>query len=384
MGSWQKGKVADQNGRGIVVYMRGPFFIGGLLLIATALVGTLLWYNTYSPDLGPESSQESTETLQSTRTIVAQDIPGAHANYQFTSIIPRTWEAEAISATEALNFYDPSLPGNSNLDTSQIFVRYFKANDFLTLSTVTIHAKQNQTYGSRAAVRYDIEKKADVATFLNQPSWRSERHIVTDIRVSETNPSIFYVIAKRPDLDESVYQQFLNQLVRNTSSQSVSTLIAPTAEFTQRITKKPFGIYITPATSPVQPERFSGYHTGVDVEYGDTTSDVPVLAMAEGTVVVSRLTSGYGGMVAIRHTLANKDVVAIYGHLDPASLPAVGASLKAGQGIGILGDDKSAETDGERKHLHFAIHNGSEADIRGYVSSKSELSGWTNPLDVLN
>ena len=36
-----------------------------------------------------------------------------------------------------------------------------------------------------------------------------------------------------------------------------------------RITKKPFGIFITTQNSPVQPERFSGYHTGVDVEYKD-------------------------------------------------------------------------------------------------------------------
>jgi hypothetical protein len=31
--------------------------------------------------------------------------------------------------------------------------------------------------------------------------------------------------------------------------------------------KKPFGIYITPENSPVQPENFTGYHTGIDVEY---------------------------------------------------------------------------------------------------------------------
>jgi len=32
-------------------------------------------------------------------------------------------------------------------------------------------------------------------------------------------------------------------------------------------------IYITPQTSPVQPERFTGYHTGVDVEYNDIKSE---------------------------------------------------------------------------------------------------------------
>src|SRR3989338_10346295 len=40
----------------------------------------------------------------------------------------------------------------------------------------------------------------------------------------------------------------------------------PLDNSSERVTKKPFGKYITPADSPVQPERFSGYHTGADFE----------------------------------------------------------------------------------------------------------------------
>jgi len=46
-------------------------------------------------------------------------------------------------------------------------------------------------------------------------------------------------------------------------------LVLPVNQFFARITKKPFGVYITPETSPVQPEKFTGYHTGVDVEFVD-------------------------------------------------------------------------------------------------------------------
>jgi hypothetical protein len=34
----------------------------------------------------------------------------------------------------------------------------------------------------------------------------------------------------------------------------------------ERVAKKPFGIFITPQSSPVQPEHFRGYHTGADFE----------------------------------------------------------------------------------------------------------------------
>ena len=42
--------------------------------------------------------------------------------------------------------------------------------------------------------------------------------------------------------------------------------IQPTYEFKNRITKKPYGIFITPQTSPVQPDKFTGFHNAVDIE----------------------------------------------------------------------------------------------------------------------
>src|SRR4051812_44989022 len=63
-----------------------------------------------------------------------------------------------------------------------------------------------------------------------------------------------------------------------------SALHDPVAGFLSRVTKKPFGIYITPSNSPVQPEKFTGYHTGADAEYGEVTADVPVYSVASGTV----------------------------------------------------------------------------------------------------
>lgn len=152
----------------------------------------------------------------------------------------------------------------------------------------------------------------------------------------------------------------------------------PVDNFFQRLTKKPFGIYVTPKNSPVQPEKFTGYHTGDDVEYGDVTGEVRVYAIANGQVVHSGWVSGYGGFVAIQHTT----FISVYGHLNPSSLIADGTIVKKGQQIGILGDAYSPQTDGERKHLHFGIVIGHKLDLRGYVQTPSELPLWLDPTTL--
>lgn len=154
----------------------------------------------------------------------------------------------------------------------------------------------------------------------------------------------------------------------------------PIAEFRQRITKKPFGTYITPETSPVRSERFSGWHTGVDIEYEDTKEDVPVWAMCSGEIALSRWVSGYGGVVVIKCEIKNNDYYILYGHLDPNRIMKTKKVNKNDQ-IGILGDGYSNETDNERKHLHFSIHKDT-LDLRGYVQNQDELDEWIDPLST--
>ena len=151
----------------------------------------------------------------------------------------------------------------------------------------------------------------------------------------------------------------------------------PVAEFRQRITKKFFGMYITPKNSPVLPERFTGYHTGVDVEYQEVASEVPVSAIADGIAVTSEYASGYGGVIVIKHG----EIYAIYGHLRPVSMVKVGTVVKEGEQIGVLGTGYSWETDGERRHLHLGISKTNT--IKGYVATKAELAkNWLDPLTL--
>lgn len=154
----------------------------------------------------------------------------------------------------------------------------------------------------------------------------------------------------------------------------------PIAEFKARVTKKSFGAYITPATSPVQPERFSGYHAGVDVEYQDVTADVPVIAIADGQIVYSGWVSGYGGVQIQSVTIDGTPRLALYGHIRPSSLLPVGTTVSKGQQIGLLGAGFSQETDNERRHLHFAILASTEINLRGYAPSQAGLTAWLDPL----
>lgn len=343
-----------------------------IILVLLSLAGSGIFY-FYPKQESENKSFLNQEASPEYKTILAQDVSGSASEFNFSAEIPAGWNIEAIPQNESLNIYNSGTYDSVNLENSQIFIRHFEANAFLTLNTVDILERGELIIKNRPAVKYTIKKRDNIPDFPNQPKWRNELHSVTDIRVSDKNPSVFLVIAKSPELSEEIFEHFLNTLILE--PETSSDFIEPIAEFKSRITKKSFGIYITPDNSSVSPERFQGYHTGVDVEYGDVLSEVPVRAVSDGEVVLSDTVSGYGGVLVIRHN----DVFSLYGHLDPKSLIKAGEKVSAGREIGILGEGNSAETDGERKHLHFAISK--EMDIRGYVALKSELGRWHNPLD---
>ena len=156
-------------------------------------------------------------------------------------------------------------------------------------------------------------------------------------------------------------------------------LLLPLTSVLDRVTKKPFGIKIDPGNSPVHPERFHGYHTGVDFEIfpGEENKDVPVYAVCGGQLLVKKWASGYGGVLSQRCKIENKDVTIIYGHLKLSSVTInVGEEITAGEKIAVLGQGYSQETDGERKHLHLGIHKGAAIDLRGYIGTETELNNW--------
>lgn len=165
---------------------------------------------------------------------------------------------------------------------------------------------------------------------------------------------------------------------------SPQTLGVPLSNAASRVTKKHFGQYITPENSPVQPEKFSGYHTGTDFEIKQDEADVPipVYAVCDGPIKSKQSIQGYGGTIVQECKIENEIVQVLYGHISVTESSNVGESLVRGDSFAILGTPPT-ETDGERKHLHLGIIGGSTIDYRGYVEVQPELSKWINPESYL-
>ncbi|MDQ5976573.1 MAG: hypothetical protein QG664_486 [Patescibacteria group bacterium] len=193
----------------------------------------------------------------------------------------------------------------------------------------------------------------------------------------------------RPEPDRSVVLPATDEVMLPSAvdvvppvSGETDAVLVPVSRADERVTRKPFGILIDPETSPVQPERFRGYHTGTDFEVFPEEAETEVLirAVCDGTIMLKRDASGYGGVVVERCELGGETVTVIYGHLAFESVNAnVGDRVEKGEILGRLGAAGSADTDGERKHLHLGIHRGEAIDIRGYVSRQANLSQWIDP-----
>lgn len=162
----------------------------------------------------------------------------------------------------------------------------------------------------------------------------------------------------------------------------------PMTRYNERLTNRWYGKAITAKDSEPLACGFpyEGFHTGDDLEISEQekNTNVPVYAIADGTVRDVATTTGYGGLIVIEHQLEDRTVTAYYGHIARAKTSLRKSdTVTAGQQITMLGDDCSNGSGNERKHLHFSIRNGSAIDVKGYVQTESELSSWVNPKTML-
>lgn len=188
------------------------------------LVG-IVWFVTWASKAEAPTMNQNVTNSQSTGNVNAvvnvpsstmefstDDVPERDSHLSFTATIPATWAVEYISGSQALNFFDARANAADTLDSSLIFVRYFTAARFLTLTTVDIKSRVESTITDRPAVTYVITKKAGVADFPSQPAWRNTEHTVTDIRRTDESPATFYVFAKSPTLSQEQFDQFLSSV----------------------------------------------------------------------------------------------------------------------------------------------------------------------------
>jgi len=178
----------------------------------------------------------------------------------------------------------------------------------------------------------------------------------------------------------------LDDITTQTNEDKKGMISEPINNALARITKKPSGLKVSPDHSPINPEKFSGYHTGADFEIfpEEEKTEVNIYSVCAGPLILKKYVSGYGGVAVQQCIINNGDVTVIYGHLKLSSILAeLNQELSPGNKIGILGQGSSQETDGERKHLHLGIHKGKTITLLGYVESQDLLSEWIDPAILI-
>ena len=337
------------------------------LIVSAVLV--FLGAGCTNPEAQAPAVVESQETkaLPSAAPDARVDFSRHNSAYRFSAALPENLSKRYVPEITSIALSDGK--------ADQIFIRFFEASDFLTLTTVDIFERQETKIQSHAAVRYEIQKKSGMADFPFQPAWRNGRHKLIDIRYRAASPSYFYVFSYNPEYSQEKFESFVQSL---RFYNDAASFVEPLPRIGERMRKKPFGIFITPEASPVAPEKFRGFHTGTDFEIllGEEASRVAVQAICGGEITVKRAASGYGGLLAQKCERAGKTLQIIYGHLALSSiLHKVGAYAASGAELGLLGE-VGPDTDNERKHLHVGVFTGQKLDISGYVATKAALANW--------
>ena len=141
------------------------------------------------------------------------DFSKINEEFSFSAEIPKELEVEYIPQLKAINIYTPTLQGDDNIEKSQLYISFFKASKFLTLSTVDITKQDKMIIKGYEAILYEITKKDGVPNFLGQPNWRNFKHQALDIRLTKDSPSYFYSFAYTPDLEEKVFNDIIDSIV---------------------------------------------------------------------------------------------------------------------------------------------------------------------------
>lgn len=181
---------------------------------------------------------------------------------------------------------------------------------------------------------------------------------------------------EKPDLTNIPPQNNLASVSIQENTVSIGIEI-PLDDASARITKKPFGIEVSPDNSPVTPEKFSGFHTGTDFETLDSESeeDVAIRAICDGEIIQKKSVNGYGGVIIQKCQYNDSPILVLYGHiiLDSSTKEK---EIKKEDFVALLSPAYSPGSGFERKHLHLGIIKGEEIRYQGYVQTEKELSNW--------
>jgi peptidoglycan hydrolase CwlO-like protein len=117
------------------------------------------------------------------------------------------------------------------------------------------------------------------------------------------------------------------------------------------------GSFMRPASGVVSSTygaRWGTFHYGVDI--ANSGSNVPIVAAADGVVVTAHVSSSYGNVVYISHSINGHIYTTVYAHMSRYIVSA-GQTVTKGQQIGVMG----STGDSTGQHLHFELYNGAWA-----------------------
>lgn len=131
----------------------------------------------------------------------------------------------------------------------------------------------------------------------------------------------------------------------------------PVPESTRVVFPLPAGTWVKTSGFGMRTDPVTGVrtlHTGADFA---APLGTPILAAADGRVVFAgRVSSGYGHLILIQHTIGGRTVVSGYAHMFGGGIHVkAGDWVTAGQHVADVGEDGKATG----PHLHFEIRPGS-------------------------
>ncbi len=333
-------------------------------------------------DGGVEDAVEPIQLPNTTPLFERTNFVQYNSTYKLSAEVPHKWEIEYVPQNNSINIYDLAAEGDTLRDKSQILILSRIGNTFEIPKGLEVVTQEEKLISGHEAKEYVVKPLEGIASFDHEPSWRATEHRMITVRYSIEENSAFFTFAQSKGMTNEAFDQFIASVQFYNDSSSFVDAIDRAKE---RANKKPFGVYITPQNSPIENEKFTGYHTGTDFEIfeDEFTKNVPIYAICGGTVKHAGPIEGYGGVVVQECSLDGEPITVLYGHISPGGTARVGQYLAPGDPVAELAADHSVEAGSERKHLHLGIHKGTDIEFRGYAASEDQLDMFIDPCSII-
>ncbi len=164
-----------------------------------------------------------------------------------------------------------------------------------------------------------------------------------------------------------VAEAILTTLTRRAATTAGGIPLDGVPETTRLVFPLPSGTWVNSSDFGWRADSYTGepdFHSGTDFAAAEST---PIFALADGVVSYAGLSSGYGGLIIIEHTIGGQRIASAYAHMWQNGIyVTAGDRVLAGQHIGDVGS--SGKSTGA--HLHFEIRPG------GTTSAAIDAEVW--------